>query len=58
MWLFIYAMLCSVFGFVAILRSNFFLVFFWIPNGKGQTDRPLHFPARELQKLYDKNMPC
>ncbi|HXO39553.1 MAG TPA: hypothetical protein VN872_13000 [Candidatus Acidoferrum sp.] len=57
MWLFVYAMLCAIFGFVAILRSNLFLVFFWIPNGKGQTDCPLHLPARELQKLDDKNMP-
>jgi hypothetical protein len=52
LWLFIYAMLCPLFGFVAILRSNFFLVFFWIPNGKGKTDRPVHLRPRDLQKIY------
>jgi hypothetical protein len=56
-WLFIYAMLCPIFGFVAILRSNFILAFYWIPNGKGKTDRPAHFLPREVQRLQAKNMP-
>lgn len=47
----IYSMLFAVFGFVAIFRSNITLSFFWLPNGKGKTDKPVHFHPRELRKL-------
>ena len=46
-----YAMGCTIFGSVAMLRSNIVLLFFWIPNGKGKTDQPAHFYKRDLQKL-------
>jgi hypothetical protein len=49
--LFGWAMLFAVFGFVAMYRSNFRLIFFWIPNGKGKTNRPLRLHPRELLKL-------
>jgi hypothetical protein len=54
-WLFVYAMLCPLFGFVAILRSNLILSFYWIPNGHGKTDLPAHFRAKDLQKLHPKD---
>ncbi len=51
--LFVYAMLFALFGFVAIWRSHFKLVFFWIPSGKGKTDTPLHLHPRELRKIEE-----
>ena len=48
---FIWAMLFAVFGFAAIYRSNFRLIFFWIPNGKGKSNQPVHLLPRELLKL-------
>jgi len=47
----IYSMLFAIFGFVAIFRSNITLAFFWLPNGKGKADKPVHFHPRELRKL-------
>jgi hypothetical protein len=49
--LLLYAILCTIFGFAAMVRSNFILAFFWLPNGNGKTDQPAHFYQRELQKL-------
>jgi hypothetical protein len=51
MAVFIWAMLFALFGFVAMYRSNFRLLFFWIPDGKGKTNQPLHLDPRELLKL-------
>lgn len=51
--LFIYAMLFALFGFVALFRSHITLAFFWIPNGKGKTNTPLHMHPSELRKLED-----
>ncbi|HET9281016.1 MAG TPA: hypothetical protein VFR24_03535 [Candidatus Angelobacter sp.] len=53
MTLFIYAMLFALFGFVAFYRSHIRLAFFWIPNGKGKTDRLLYLHPRELHKIDD-----
>ena len=50
---FVYAIPYAIFGFVASFRSNFRLAFFWIPNGKGKTDRPLYLSRGELRKLED-----
>lgn len=50
---FVYAILFALFGFVALLRSHIRLPFFWIPNGKGKTDRPLYLQSRELRKIED-----
>jgi hypothetical protein len=50
---FVYAMLFALFGFVALWRSHFKLVFFWIPNGKGKTNTPLHLHPRELRKIEE-----
>ena len=49
--IFIYAILFAIFGFVAIFRSNITLAFFWIPNGQGKADKPVHFRPSELRKL-------
>jgi hypothetical protein len=51
--LFIYAMLFAIFGFVAFYRSHIRLAFFWIPDDKGKTDRPLYLHPRELRKIED-----
>jgi hypothetical protein len=53
MMLFVYAMLFTLFGFVALYRSHMGLAFFWIPNGKGKTNTPLHLHPRELRKIED-----
>ncbi|MGC2695336.1 MAG: hypothetical protein WA738_06045 [Candidatus Angelobacter sp.] len=53
MVLFGYLMLFALFGFVAFYRSHIALAFFWVPNGKGKTDKPLHLHTRELQKMVD-----
>lgn len=49
--LFIYAMLFALFGFVAFYRSHIRLAFFWIPSGKGKTDRGLYLHPGELHKI-------
>jgi hypothetical protein len=41
------------FGFVAFWRSYFKLAFFWIPNGKGKTNRSLYLHPRELRKIEE-----
>ena len=46
-----YCLLFAVFGFTAILRSRLILAFFWLPNGKGDADRPAHFHPREMKRL-------
>jgi hypothetical protein len=51
--LFIYAMLFTLFGFVAVWRSHFKLAFFWIPNGKGKTNTTLYLHPRELRKIEE-----
>jgi hypothetical protein len=51
--LFAYAMLFALFGFVALWRSHFKLAFFWIPNGKGQTNTPLYLRPAELRKIEE-----
>ena len=48
---FAYAMLYTAFAFVAVFRSRFLLVFCWIPNGKGQTNEPVHFPVNAVRGL-------
>ena len=48
---FAYAMLYTAFAFVAVFRSRFLLVFCWIPNGKGQTNEPVHFPVNAVRWL-------
>jgi hypothetical protein len=53
MALLIYAMLFALFGFVAFYRSHIRLAFFWIPSGKGKTDRGLYLHPRELHKIED-----
>jgi len=53
MAVFVYAMLFAIFGFVAFYHSHFRLVFFWIPNGKGKTDRGLYLRPEELRKIED-----
>jgi hypothetical protein len=53
MALFIYAMLFALFGFVAFYRSHIRLAFFWIPSGKGKTDRGLYLHPSELHKIED-----
>lgn len=53
MALFIYAMLFALFGFVAFYRTHIGLAFFWIPNGKGKTNRPLYLHPTELRKIED-----
>jgi hypothetical protein len=55
MALFIYAMLFSLFGFVAFYRSHIRLAFFWIPTGKGKADKGLYLHPRELHKIEDRN---
>jgi hypothetical protein len=50
---FVYAMLFAFFGFVAFWRSYFKLAFFWIPNGKGKTNRSLYLHPRELRKIEE-----
>lgn len=52
--IFVYAMSYAFFGFIAIYRSNFRLLFFWIPNGKGKTNQPLHLHPRELARLTER----
>ena len=51
--MFVYAMLFAFFGFVAFWRSYFKLAFFWIPNGKGKTNRSLYLHPRELRKIEE-----
>jgi hypothetical protein len=53
MAVFVYAMLFAIFGFVAFYRSHFRLAFFWIPNGKGKTDKSLYLRRGELRKIED-----
>jgi hypothetical protein len=50
---FVYAILFAFFGFVAFWRSYFKLAFFWIPNGKGKTNRSLYLHPRELRKIEE-----
>jgi hypothetical protein len=50
---FVYAMLFAIFGFVAVYRSHFRLAFFWIPNGKGKTNKSLYLRRGELRKIED-----
>lgn len=50
---FVYAMLFALFGFIALWRSHFKLVSFWIPNGKGKTNTSLYLAPRELRKLEE-----
>jgi hypothetical protein len=52
--LFIYAFVYALFGFIAVYRSNFRLLFFWIPNGKGKTNQPIHLHPREFLKLQER----
>jgi hypothetical protein len=51
--LFVYAMLFALFGFVALWRSHLKLAFFWIPNGKSKTNKPLYLHPRELRKIQE-----
>jgi hypothetical protein len=51
--LFVYAMLFALFGFVALWRSHLKLAFFWIPNGKGKTNKALYLHPRELRKIEE-----
>jgi hypothetical protein len=55
MALFIYAMFFALFGFVAFYRSHVRLAFFWIPNGKGKTDKGLYLHPGELHKIEDRD---
>lgn len=52
--LFIYAFLYALFGFIAVYRSSFRLLFFWIPNGKGKTNQPIHLHPQEFLKLQEQ----
>jgi hypothetical protein len=51
---FIYAFGYALFGFVAVYRSNFRLLFVWIPDGKGKTNQPVHLHPREFLKLQER----
>lgn len=51
---FVYAMAYAIFGFIAIYRSNFRLLVFWIPNSEGETNQPLHLHPRELARLAER----
>jgi hypothetical protein len=55
MALFIYAMFFALFGFAAFYRSHVRLAFFWIPNGKGKTDKGLYLHPGELHKIEDRD---
>jgi hypothetical protein len=48
-------MLFALFGFVAFYRSHVRLAFFWIPNGKGKTDKGLYLHPGDLHKIEDRD---
>lgn len=50
----IYAFGYALFGLVAVCRSSFQLLFFWIPDGKGKTNQPIHLHPREFLKLQER----
>jgi len=58
MAVFVYALLFAVFGLVASYRSHFRLVFFWIPNGKGKTNKALYLHPGELRKIEGGDAPA
>ena len=49
--LFLYLMMFALFGFVALYRSHISLAFFWVPNGRGKTNKGLYLHPRELRKV-------
>lgn len=51
--IFVYAMLFTLFGFVALFRSHLRLAFFWLPTGKGKTNMPLYLHPKELRKIEE-----
>jgi hypothetical protein len=46
-----YPLAFAVFAFFAVLRSHFRMVWYWIPNGKGKTNRGIGFSREENRKL-------
>jgi hypothetical protein len=49
--LMVYALLVMAFGFVAVVRSNMVLHFFWVPNGKGKRIQPVHLRREDVERV-------
>jgi len=47
----LYPLAFAVFGFAASYRSHFRMVWYWIPNGKGKTNKQIGFSREENRKL-------
>jgi hypothetical protein len=47
----LYPLAFALFAFVAVLRSHFRMVWYWIPNGRGKTDKAIGFSGEENRKL-------
>jgi hypothetical protein len=47
----LYPLAFAVFAFVAVIRSHFRMVWYWIPNGKGKTNKEIGFSREENRKL-------
>jgi hypothetical protein len=47
----LYPLAFALFAFVAVLRSHFRMVWYWIPNGRGKTDKAIGFSRAENRKL-------
>jgi hypothetical protein len=43
----------AIFLFVAMIRSNVKLRFYWLPDEKGKANQPVHFSRKELLKLLE-----
>jgi hypothetical protein len=51
LWLFAYLFGYAGFAFVAILRSQLLLVWYWLPEGPEGGERRVAFPRREARRL-------
>ena len=47
----LYPLAFALFAFVAVIRSHFRMVWYWIPNGKGKTNKEINFSREESRKL-------
>jgi hypothetical protein len=49
--LLVYCLLFAIFGFIAMFRSQVLMMWFFIPDGKGKTNKSVGFYRRELRRV-------